>query len=42
LKELGNGKESIEELLLNNKENFELHLIGRKKDSQWMKDFLLQ
>jgi hypothetical protein len=42
LKGLGSGKENMVELLLNNKENFELHLIGRKKDSQWMKDFLLQ
>jgi hypothetical protein len=41
LKELGNGKESMVELLLNNKESFEHLLIGRKKDSLWMNDFLL-
>jgi hypothetical protein len=41
LRELGNGKISMDELLLNNRENFELHLIGRRRDLLWMKDFLL-
>ena len=39
-KKLGNGKKSTVGSSLSNRENLETHLIGKRKDSRWMKDFL--
>lgn len=40
IKKTWDGKKSTVGSSLSNRENLETHLIGKRKDSRWMKDFL--